>query len=513
MLANEAQVCISYALSRNMANTEANWQTFLRWERSADGEAEAEGYDFEERIRGIWNSRTDHASIALLLRDAQRWHARNEDERQKLNPRMAAWQQDARLRKHDPTYGLMLLRARNDCLELFRASLLRLQQRLDSPLFDDCTTPQSRAFANRLLKETESEYLNVHRSVVFPAARNFFPDFDKLPQSLRHYILDALDEVSFQNPRIITETGIVDQIHAETRTVSTYGNAPSHDWGAHKNPRELILERRQFGSIQCQGHPSRTLTATQISERENMLSAWGDFDLNFKALDDDLKWVPNWAVNSAAKRAELLYDHTGIAVWPPEDELDDEYLQEVLTRLEEEENRYSARAEVIHEDFEVHIDNFLQESGYKSNVTPYGRRFTPLPIPSWANTSGLHADLLNSSRRAWQHSSEKDIRQMIVDGNSAEAVLSATFQYYENLMNFDYQDANPRLKSAARARLKCEYLALVAPTGQPRSQDRSWVMAGLVGNQQTSTTSLWLRFDKDDQVTKVRIAVIRRLIL
>lgn len=194
---------------------------------------------------------------------------------------------------------------------------------------------------DRLIKEAKEEIIRRRETYLHEAEEEICAAFPNLPDDVLDYIDAAYEEVPWEDveENDVTDREVTTQLRAELLTAQDYNDVKEVDWDRHRTPSQLVRTSRNAGRVRCGGHEfsQRDMWEDPI-ERCYMSSEWEDYLAAYTTIRERDRAVPCWTIQAAKTRAEMLWDHTGVAIFPPEADHSD--LELTLDQILQAEDKY-----------------------------------------------------------------------------------------------------------------------------------------------------------------------------
>ncbi|CZT17514.1 uncharacterized protein RCC_03348 [Ramularia collo-cygni] len=296
-------------------------------------------------------------------------------------------------------------------------------------------------YHDRLIKEGEDEILMSKQTVVREAVEEMLDSIPDLPDQVVEYITDAYQQLPWEDAEEndITDREVTVQLRADIFAAEDYGDLDILDWSTKETPMVTIRADRDAGRIQCGGHDLRQ-QELQVDVRDGdpdlflrdyLSNEWRDYLLEFKTIRMRDRPMPIWVIQAAKSRAEMLWDHDGTRVYPPE--LDHSDLDWTLDKLLEVENRFYADRKTktwptgVEYAVAEHLDMLTNRPEYMPDFQATSR-------PVYFETTKM----LRAGRRALQHAWESKLWKMVqIDPRPVNEVKATLALYHKALRLFD----------------------------------------------------------------------------
>ncbi|SMY18938.1 unnamed protein product [Zymoseptoria tritici ST99CH_1A5] len=516
-----------------MAKPGDDWRTFFRWEKRQilEGRGARDGPSLTQGLRAQWSllkkkksEKDEYVKNIRSVVDSEN-RVRTLDRNLERSTQRRVGRKSLHKSRMTKLYLLEGLRAR-------LVSFQKRQRTLDGS-GKIITSAASRRNVARMVEGVDAEMRNTKLESTLATAAEYFDDYEEAPKALQNYIIRSCEEMTWKaksNP-FCTEKEMAARLQAEVREAQFYQDVERVGWAKKQLASYSVRRSREEGDVECWGHPFDADRGEDMDgTRDQLVRDWEKFVARYWIAFDSraAPLPPLWAISSAKARAEMIFDHDGTFISPPE--LDTNAVSEALLAavlldkldsLTTAENNFYITNTVHHESLDISVDRYLRKGGYQTEFFEDISPCRPPAIPRLAVTlrQGETIEMFSAGRRALRHIWESRIRVMMFQQRSAGSVTNEMWHYERALALFDSNQGNQerpwiadrgdellkerkvgaKKTDSAKAELATKQPALPG-TIESTNLRGNWIMKGAVGDGTSGVVFLWVRYSPDGTI-------------
>lgn len=321
-----------------MSTADQDWKEFNKWTKfqviKSRGFRRGLDRTLDATVLQQWNDVVDKQAYLRCIRH----HEQRES-------------QIARARKeNDPNVGVhrrFVRRARARAIAVSLKSYSDNLQRLQRIQKSGGKSGQAVTFAtiirhfDLLLRDAKNEIRSSGQVAVREAVEEMCAAFPTMPDDAKDYVTLTYQELPWEeiSENDVTDREMTVQLRSDLLASQDYNDLETLDWSEMSLSTQILRSARKRGQVRCDGH--NLVQQEQDAEpfaRNFMSNEWRGYILYFGTIRTRDRPVPRWVIQAAKTRAEMLWDHTGTAVYPPEPDHSD--LDFTLDRITKAEDQY-----------------------------------------------------------------------------------------------------------------------------------------------------------------------------